>query len=156
MIGCDVKTAFRIIFATFFISGRSRSMTSLLIRSGMSSGSDRISSAFSIRSRTPAASSSERIVSISASIWSWLFRIITSPMTLTISPSSASGYALTPASINAAAFWVPVSSTMVKMVGPLVCLTWAISPSIATVFPTLPESSAILTVVDFRSTFWTW
>ena len=156
MMGCEVKTAFRMIFATFRISGRSRSITSLFTRSGIFSGSERRSSAFSIRTRTIAASSSERMVSISASIWSWLFRIITSPMTLTILPSSASGYARTPASMNAAAFWVPVSSTMVKMVGPLVCLIWAISPSMATVFPTFPESSEILTVVDFRSTFWTW
>jgi len=152
MIGWEEKTAFLITLATFLMAGRSCSRTSLLISSGMSGGSDRWSRACAIRSRTVSPSSPVRIVSDRASIWSWLFRSITSPVILTTSSSSASGYARTPASTNAAAFSVPDSSTMVKMVGPLVCLIWAISPSMLTILPTLLPSSASRTAVDFFST----
>ena len=143
-MGWEVKTAFRISFATLRISGRSFSITSLFTRSGTSSVSALASSAFSILTFTAPESSPVRTVIASTSIWSWLLRIITSPMTLTIFSSSTSGYARTPASTNAAAFWVPVSSTIVKIVGPLVCLIWATSPSMATVLPTLPDRSEIL------------
>ena len=152
MMGWAVNTAFRMILAIFLISGRRLVSTSLSTRRGISGGSARSSRALSIRIRTSSASSPARTVSEETSICTWLLRSITSPTIRTISSSSASGYARTPASTNAAAFSVPLSSTMVKMVGPLVCLIWAISPSILTVLPTLVRRSASRTAVDFFST----
>ncbi|OPX66711.1 MAG: hypothetical protein A4E37_01827 [Methanoregulaceae archaeon PtaB.Bin056] len=151
-MGWAEKIAFLMIFATFRISGLSFSSTSEETRNGISGGSARASRALSIRSLTASASSPERMDRFSTSIWSWFWRIITSPTILTMSPSSASGYARTPASTNAAAFSVPESSTIVKMVGPLVCLICAISPSMRTVLPTFPPSSERRTAVDFFST----
>ena len=156
MIGCAVNIARLMILATFFISGRRRSITSDFTRRGTSTGSARISSAFSIRTLTVVSSSPDNDVITSASIWSWLLRFMTSPTTLTMLERSTSGKARTPASTKAATFWVPDSSTIVKMVGPLVCLIWATSPSMATDLPIFVPRSAIRTVDDLFSRFCTW
>ena len=155
-IGRAVRTAFRISFATWRICGLRASRISLSTRNGRSAGSARSSSAASIRSLTRATSSASRAVMDATSICSWLLRCITSPVRPTISPRSISGYARTPASMNAAAFPVPDSSTIVKIVGPDVCLTCAISPSMSTVLPILFPMSAMRTLVVFFVTFRVW
>ena len=156
MIGCAVKTAFLMIFATLRISGIRLSRTSLFTSGFMFSGSARASSAFSIRPRTGrlliAYESGNRI--------GFYLELVVAHHDLADDfydhIQFHFGVSPTPAFTNAATFWVPDSSTIVKIVGPLVCLIWATSPSIATVFPCFVARSAILTVVDVRSTCWTW
>ncbi|OQA54986.1 MAG: hypothetical protein BWY45_02403 [Euryarchaeota archaeon ADurb.Bin294] len=144
-IGWAVKTARRICFAIFLISGRSRSRTGLSINMGISAGSARSSIACSIRSSTSFASAPCRTSSRASSTWTWPPRIITSPVARTVSPWFTSGNARLPASINPAAFSVPLSSTRVKMVGPEVCLIWATWHSSVTVLPTFfPKSSSFV------------